>query len=230
MSIVWFERIDREQALDAARGLLPDGGLLVVRGDDLSGRPQTARLLCDFFVDRGVQCISGHDTAQGSPLKGAVMAVRAQLEPSTLGALPGWVADASKPARIGLEGLSNRLSTLDGLRAVVLEEVDANGPLGPAEIMALSEMATSVPCALTVTSRAESRTRWAVGGKLVPGMVIHTLPMFARDDVRRVLLQAPELTNRPVSDLDAILDALAGGSDGSGIVPMHAYAAVRALQ
>jgi hypothetical protein len=226
----WWERIDREEALEAARALLPDGGLLVLRGDDYAGRHQAANLICSFFEELGVATLSGFDTSQGSPLKGALLHVRRRLENPPLQVVPGWLADAQGPTARACEQLSDRLGELEQFQAVVLEDVDSAGPLSPGEVIALSDMATNAPCALVVTSRQESDTRWALGGRLLPGMRIVDLRYFERGDVQRVLLHSPDLAGRPVEELERALRLLVSNSGYAEIEPMLAYATLRAIQ
>src|SRR5947209_6336051 len=96
MAIDWWERIDRESEREALRELIPDGGCLVLEGDEQSGHAQAADLIDESLHGFGYRVIRA-DLGIGRPVsaRSLLLEVWKELTPTPApGDLPLWVQHA----------------------------------------------------------------------------------------------------------------------------------------
>jgi hypothetical protein len=224
----WWEDIDRDAEKAAARALIPNGGLLVLRGGATSGRPQAASIVEGMMSRLGVPCLRAADTAGGSSLKASLTEIRRQLSgPQDPAVLPGYVAEAGRSVWFLVDRVASAFAD-EELHCLILEEVDNSAALLAREVEALSRLAEA-PCALVVTSRLESNTEWS------PRNLPHVRPRvvdlapFSEQDVRECLARSPELATLTQDDLEIMLQSVTSAANSEEIPPRLAYGILRAL-
>lgn len=212
----WWERVDRLPVLAEARGLVPDGGCLVIQGTDDSGRLEILNLLEDFFRSTlGHNPLRIASVNRSSSLRSLLLKLWAALDEAPTAGLAPWTTASNlhvTAIRTEVEGL-----LINADRPVLLlEDVDRDEPLPIGVAKAWSDLAARAGCPVVLTSLPHTDWGAAAGIRYAP------LPGFSESDVRECLVSSPELAERPVAELDEAL-ALIREPDGEIASPSQVY-------
>jgi hypothetical protein len=217
----WWERVDRERELEVVRKLVPDGGCVVLIGDERSGRHQVAKLAEDFLRDFGHDC---HRIAQASypmDLRRTLLRVWEKLSPAPAPTvIPPWVARAGF---ISTSEVITEVVKLLGRRAnrpaLVLEDIDRDTPLQGYECGMLRDFSHQAKCPTVLTSRTEARSEWTA----VSGLEIVNLEGFTREDVWQCIVRSAQLGQRTEPELRAVMETVTLGSPQDRFDPFVVY-------
>lgn len=209
-----WERIDRDELLVAASRAVANHQILVIEGQDVSGRSVAANLLEEFLeTDLGEQVIRvrGRGGRPDEVRQRFLDAWQRAARPLGPGALGPWITERSFISeRQVIESLSAEI----GSRSVsfIFDTVDAVNSLPPgiASLFVLLGETTKRP--VFVFSRSESRTKWpGASTKLRLG------PMTL-DDVRNKLYPAHRILGIELPTLDSVMDQLSALAGAGGRV------------
>lgn len=215
MPVAWWIGVDRDQLLTETRGLVPDGGCLVIQGDDSSGRAQALQLAENFLLGLGLETLLVSSKGQPATLRNQILEIWARvIDPPATGIAP-WVTAANLP----LATLCGRIAAVlsdAGLTAILIEDVDRDEPL-PEHIARLwVSVAADAGAVLVFTSLPH--TDWSQ-----VNVVRHTdLPPFSEAEIRHCLNTSPELAALSTETLEEAV-ALVKEPDGSITTPNQVY-------
>jgi hypothetical protein len=219
---MWWEKTDREEVIRAARALSTGKGILILRGDDLSGREAAVRIAVDILEETlGYHCYGSSQRETSGNVRTALALLLNSIDPpASPGGFGAALANESLPSIV--DAVLARLPTLPN-PAMILEEVDYTERVLPGAQPLLSDLATKSNCPLVIGSRSESGTDW----RSMPGATLIDLAGFSVDDVKAAAWAARDLRHRDVEEIDAAVDTAFGSA--VDIEPLYAYAVMRGL-
>jgi hypothetical protein len=219
--IEWWERTDREEVVDATRALVPDGGALVLIGDDYSGRAQAVRLAAEFLAQTcGYTCYGSSQRELAGGIRTALTLLLNSLDPP---ASPGAFGSAflqETPYEL-VDAIVTKLPALTK-PALVLHDIDIMEPVIAGSLMVLASLVSKATCPIVLSSRLEVGTRW----DKMPGAATVTLRKFTATDIRAATRRSSVLAHRRVSDLNVAVDSIVGDQ----IDALTAYILLRGLE
>lgn len=220
MTVSWWERIDREEAVEKAYGLWANPGVLAVVGRDDTERGIAAKLI----HERLGTCVRAVDTTYAAPLAGALLHAWRQLAPRRPGTVPDWIRYADRPPSELCKRLAEHHQSAASGTAIVLEEVDKTDALWPADVDALRSLARDIQCPVVVTSREESRTHW-VAAHSTDVSVVRLQAFHAREISECIRQHRPELDFK---NRRALIETARAGRPAHEIPPIDAYMVLQA--
>jgi hypothetical protein len=220
--MTWWTQIDRDPQLFAIRRVLSEGGCLVIQGDVRSGREVMAVIAEEFCEEFGYPVVRA--SAFGGPpgLKTVLRSVWQQLAgPVRADETPPWIARAAALTPAGIVEEVARLARSQERSVLILEAVDAPGPLPEHQIPLFEHLGQALAWPVIVISHAESGTRWS---RHLAQDRICPLTDFSLEDIRRCVMRAPECAERSPAEIEQRLGLIAAGAAPASVRPTEAYA------
>lgn len=221
----WWDLIDREEAIEAVRRLVPLGGCLVLSGDDLSGRVQAGALVAQALASFGYTVIRPEIGARPATLRRMLVEVWKVLAgPLTPEEVPPWVASAF---RLSCQTLITEIRSLpleENKTALLLEDPDRLEASRSQDVYSVNRLAIDVAWPVVITSNPSSGTNWDALEQ--PSRVL-ALRDFTETDVRQCLARTPELAHLDTLTLEEAVAAVMAGTDDV-VRPLDAYTVLRA--
>ena len=154
----WWEAIDRDQEIEAARHLVPHGGLLVVQGTDTFGRLELLNRLEAFFADFGLSTHRLGSALRPLSVKDLFLQLWKSVAPGPYSGLPPWTTGANLPIETIVERVAAALSVA-GNPCVLIEDPDRDQALPPALARCWVDLADA--CGAPVVLSSLPHTDWS---------------------------------------------------------------------
>jgi hypothetical protein len=224
MTVESWMRIDREELIAACEGMISaGGGLLIVVGDDSSGRSEAARIVASSFADAGLQThrvLDAGDRPSSFRYLLEDIAGWALVKLEQTG--PGLSMSASN-ASVSIERMSGyciqTLQTLknsaSALLAFIVSAFEQDTSFGPADVRHMVRLVESVGGCWVVLSRSTKLWERVQCEKL-------KLDNFTRPEVANALRGVIEENGGDVSHMPDYLDRIFGTGITS-VTPLQAY-------
>ena len=221
----WWLEVDRLREQEAFRGLIPNGGCLVLVGDERAGHAGIARLLTTRARDFGYEPFGISRVKLETSVKRLLLSAWELVSPQPPDAvIRRWRVPGAR-LRISevVEELAQTLLELDPRPALFFETPDRHDRLLPEEALAFPGLAEAARCPIVITSRSDAGTDWP----REPRCRVRRLSDFSRDDILSLLMASPAMRGQSLDDLVGVAEMVTGGADT--VAPDVAYVRLYAL-
>jgi hypothetical protein len=215
----WWQRVDRQDVVEAARELIQGHGCLVLVGDEHSGRDHALSLVEDVLssCDLGVLGIGSDD--QPATLRTLLHQCWKTLVPRRPGYQPEWVIAHGAMSTRDIVGRI-REAALSGREpcALVLRDLGRDCRLEEYDLALIDVMVSEIPCPVVISACEESHSPWHL---LRRARVVRLTP-FTEADVRSCLEKHASRMRVPPDEFDEFVGFICGPDPGN-VQPARAY-------
>lgn len=215
----WWQGVDRQDVVTAARSLAAGPGCLVLVGDERSGRDHALGLVEDMLKSCDLDVLTIGSDDQPATLRTLLYVAWKTLVPRQPGYQPEWViAHGGISTRDIVGRIREAVLTRPEPRALVLRDLGRDCRLEEYDLALIDAMAGEIPCPVVISACEESHGSWHASRR---ARVVRLAP-FTEADVRTCLESNAARVQVPPDELDEWVGFICA-PDPTNVEPARAY-------
>lgn len=215
---MWWENIDRDEAIAECVSAATGGGCVVLIGSDEDGPQEATSMVQSALGERAIDYHLVDVTLTAPTKKSHLLAIWKALKPATDGAIPPWAVYSDSDPGTVLREMVADLQELEGEAAVILPFVDRYRTPEPFEASRFAEVARETGLGVILT--AVNPEPW----RLTTHLTTIELRPFDRNDIEQCVTRRSAERWMSQGEIQALVDKVMAAANSEGVVlPLDAY-------